>query len=182
MLDLAAHGLHSHDLLPLPYTPATVQHVADRIKQVQDALGRELVVENVSSYLEYRESQMPEWAFVTAVLEQADCGLLLDVNNIYVSARNHGFSALTYLEALPLQRVREIHLAGYSDRGTHLLDTHSAPVSAAVWALYREALQRSGPVPTLVEWDNDQPPLDILLAEAVKAEAILAELKAVSGD
>ncbi|MEZ5537209.1 MAG: DUF692 domain-containing protein [Thiolinea sp.] len=169
-----SHGVHSHDLLPLPYTDTTVQHVADRIKQVQDYLGRELVVENVSSYLQYTHSAMPEWVFVNQVLEAADCGLLLDVNNIYVSAFNHGFAAQDYLAVMPVERVREVHLAGYSDRGTHLLDTHSQPVSDPVWALYQQFLQTTAtPVPTLIEWDIDIPPLEILLQEAAKADALL---------
>ena len=168
-----AHGVYSHDLLPLPYTPATVQHVADRIKQVEDFLGRELVVENVSSYLEYADSTMTEWEFVAEVTELADCGLLLDVNNVYVSAFNHDFNAQQYLSAIPMDRVREIHLAGYSDRGTHLLDTHSQPVSDPVWELYTQVLQHVGPVPSLIEWDIDIPPLAVLLTERNKAEALL---------
>lgn len=174
----AAHGVHSHDLLPLPYTAETITHLTDRIKQVQDTLGCELVVENVSSYLSYQHSTMPEWAFVATLVEQADCGLLLDVNNVHVNAVNHGFSAVDYLAAMPMPRVREIHLAGYTDRGTHLLDTHNQPVSDAVWALYASVIRKHGAFPTLIEWDVDLPPLPVLLAEAHKAETLITEYAA----
>ena len=168
-------GMHAHDLLPLPYTEEAIHHLAGRIKQVQDFLGRRILVENVTSYVSFRHSVMPEWAFVGAVLEEADCGLLLDVNNIYVNAVNHGFDPLDWLAAVPAQRVGEIHLAGYEHdpQVDMLVDTHSSPVHAPVWALYQAAVERLGPRPTLIEWDTDIPPLDTLLAEAARADAIL---------
>jgi hypothetical protein len=177
----AVHGMHTHDLIPLPYTQATIEHVAARIRDVQDFLGRELMIENVSSYLQYKDSVMPEWAFFSEVAEAADCGMLLDINNIYVSAHNHGFETEKYLSAIPAERVRQLHLAGFEDRGTHLLDTHGSPVSEPVWALYETALQTLGPVPTLIEWDNNIPPLGVLLAEADKATAILKRVGKVAG-
>ncbi|MEZ5476008.1 MAG: DUF692 domain-containing protein [Thiolinea sp.] len=169
----AVHGMATHDLIPLPYTDETVQHVAGRIRQVQDRLERRLVLENVSSYLQYQQSVMTEWEFLTAVSAEADCDILLDVNNIYVSAFNHAFAAQDYLRGVPAERVRQIHLAGHDDRGTHLLDTHGAAVADAVWELYAQALQRFGAVPTLIEWDNDIPELVVLLAEAGRAQAYL---------
>lgn len=168
----AVHGQVTHDLIPLPYTDETVHYVAGRIREAQDRLERELIVENVSSYLQYKQSAMTEWEFFTAVAEEADCGMLLDVNNIYVSAVNHEFDALDYLNAIPAKRVRQIHLAGYEDRGTHLLDTHGHAVTDPVWTLYAEATQRVGALPTLIEWDNDVPELEVLLAEADKAHNI----------
>lgn len=169
----AVHGMHTHDLMPLPYNQATIDHVSDRIKQVQDYLGYELILENVSSYLQYKMSEMPEWEFFSEVAESADCGMLLDINNIYVSAHNHDFDPDTYLNAVPVSRIRQMHLAGFEDRGTHLLDTHGHPVPEVVWALYEKALQRFGHVPTLIEWDNNIPSLDVLLDEASKASDML---------
>jgi len=168
----AQGGRHSHELLPLPYTQEAVAHVADRIRQVQDFLGQRLVVENVSSYVEYQSSQMSEWAFLSAVAEAADCEILLDINNIYVSAANHGFSAQVYLEGVPHERVREMHLAGYEDHGTHLLDSHSQPVHGPVWDLYARAAAYLPHVPTLIEWDNDIPAFARLMAEADKARQV----------
>lgn len=165
----SAHGWVTHDLIPLPYTDETVRHVASRIREAQDRLEYRLVIENVSSYLQYRHSVMTEWEFLTAVAEEADCFLLLDVNNIYVSAYNHQFDALTYIDAIPVQRVKQIHLAGYEDKGTHLLDTHGAAVTDPVWDLYCATIKKLGSVPTLIEWDNQVPELAILLAEAAKA-------------
>lgn len=167
-------GMHAHGLLPLPFSLATVRHVAGRIRQAQDFLGRPILVENISAYVAYPTSDMAEWDFVNAVLEEADCDLLLDVNNLYVNAVNHGFDPLDWLAAVPAGRVREIHLAGYDHDPTGLLvDTHGLPVHPPVWALYRAALERLGPRPTLIEWDTDIPPLDTLLAEAVRADALL---------
>lgn len=171
----AVHGRVTHDLIPLPYTDETVRYVGGRIREAQERLEREIVLENVSSYLQYKQSVMTEWEFLSAVVEEADCGLLLDVNNIYVSAVNHDFDPLDYLHALPVNRVRQIHLAGYEDRGTHLLDTHGHPVTAPVWDLYAQAVQRVGNIPTLIEWDNDVPSLETLLAEADKAGSIQRE-------
>ncbi|MCX8072457.1 MAG: DUF692 domain-containing protein [Candidatus Binatia bacterium] len=169
-------GVNLHDLLPLPYTEESLRHVVTRIQQVQDFLGRQILLENVSSYLEFAHSTMSEAEFVAAVASQADCGILLDVNNLYVNAFNHGFDALEYLSALPAKRVRQIHLAGYADRGTFLHDTHDHPVWPAVWDLYREAIARFGAVATLIEWDAALPPLATVLAEAERARAIAQEV------
>ena len=169
-------GRYAHDLLPLPYTEEALAHVVRRVREVQDRLGRRILVENVSSYLTFVHSTMSEWEFLAAVAEGADCGILLDVNNVHVSAVNHGFSPEAYLDALPVDRVGQIHLAGHSDRGTHLLDTHDASVGAAVWALYRHAVARFGRVSSLVEWDDRVPELEVVLAEAERARAIEAEV------
>jgi hypothetical protein len=174
---ISVDGDYVHDLLPLPYTEEAARHVAGRIRQVQDVLGRRILVENVSSYLAYEASVLKEWEFLRLVAEEADCDLLLDVNNVYVSARNHGFDPRRYLAAIPPERVRELHLAGYDDRGTHLLDTHGSPVHAPVWGLYEAALARFGPVPTLLEWDTDIPGLEVLQAEAAKAAHFLDRAK-----
>lgn len=171
----AVHGRVTHDLIPLPYTDETIHYVAGRIREAQDRLEREIVLENVSSYLQYKQSVMTEWEFFTAVVEEADCGLLLDINNIYVSAMNHDLAPMDYLNAIPIKRIRQIHLAGYEDRGTHLLDTHGHPVTQPVWDLYTRAVQRVGKIPTLIEWDNDVPELETLLAEADKAGSIQRE-------
>jgi uncharacterized protein (UPF0276 family) len=178
----SAGGTHAHDLLPLPFTPAMVNHVAARIRQVQDALGRRILVENASSYVAFAESEMTEWAFVNEVVAEADCLLLLDVNNAYVNAVNHGFDAREYLGAMPSARVAEIHLAGFDtdERAQCLVDTHGKPVHAPVWALYRDTVRRIGPRPTLIEWDADIPPLNVLLAEASRANAILDETDALA--
>jgi hypothetical protein len=170
-----AGGVDAHDLLPLPYTEEAVRHVAARARQVQDFLEVPLVLENVSSYLTYTQSQMTEWAFVSAVVEEADCGLLLDVNNIYVSSYNHGFDPRDYVDGVPHHRVVQIHLAGHTNYGKYIIDTHSDHVIDPVWDLYRRALGRTGPVSTLIEWDEDIPQLATLLAEADKAKAIRQE-------
>jgi hypothetical protein len=174
-----AHGVNLHDLLPLPYTEEALAHVVARIGRVQERLGRRILIENVSSYLTFTHSAMPEWAFLAEVAERADCGILLDVNNVYVSAMNHGFAPEAYLAGVPQGRVGQIHLAGHSDHGNHLLDTHDAPIAAAVWALYRSAVARFGRVSTLIEWDAAIPPLADLLQEAERSRA--AELE-VLGD
>ena len=173
-------GRYHNDLLPLPYTEEALEHMVVRVSQVQDYLGRQILVENISSYLEYELSTIPEWEFMTALARRAGCGLLLDINNIYVNACNHGFAATTFVDAIPVELVQEIHLAGFtlntfSDGGQMLIDTHSRPVCEAVWALYRQAIQRCGPVATLIEWDADLPPLTVLLAEASRADAIIQE-------
>ncbi len=162
-----------NDLLPLPYTEEALAHVCARITEVQDFIGRELLVENVSSYLAFADATIPEWDFVAAVARRTGCKLLCDVNNIYVNAVNHGFDADGYLAVLPREAVAEIHLAGFDASGPCLVDTHGAPVAPPVWALYRRAIARFGSVPTLIEWDTDIPPLSTLLAEAVTAQAIL---------
>lgn len=165
-------GRHAHDLLPLPFTEEAVRHVADRVARVQDVLGRRILVENVSSYLAFAHSTMPEWEFVAAIAERADCGILLDVNNIHVSARNHGFAAESYVAGVPVERIGQIHLAGHTDLGTHLLDTHDGPVVEDVWQLYERVVARCGPVSTLVEWDDHVPEAETVLAEAERARSI----------
>jgi hypothetical protein len=167
-------GRYLHDLLPLPYTEEALEHVAGRVQKVQDALGRQILLENVSSYVAFRGSTMPEWEFVAQVAERADCGILLDINNVHVSARNHGFDSREYLAALPPDRVGQFHLAGHSDRGTYLFDTHDAPVADAVWDLYAAAVRRFGRVPALVEWDDHVPELERLIEESGAAAAIEA--------
>jgi uncharacterized protein (UPF0276 family) len=163
-------GRTTHDLLPMPLTEASLAHVADRVRAVQDWLGRPLVLENPSSYLEFRASRMPEWEFLGRLAEDTGCGLLLDVNNVYVSSVNHGFDAAAYLDALPAERIVQTLLAGCSDCGTHLIDTHDHPVADAVWPLYARAQRRAGGVSTLLEWDARIPPYDELLAELGKAK------------
>ena len=177
-----AHGANLHDLYPVPYTEEAVAHIARRIREVQDFLGRPLVVENVSTYLEYAESAMTEWEFLSALAGESDCLLLLDVNNVYVSGVNHGFSPAEYVDSLPASRIGQIHLAGHSDHGTHLLDTHDAPVVPAVWGLYRRAVARFGRVSTLVEWDDRVPELEEVLAEAERARAAEVETLARGSD
>ena len=165
-----------HDLLPMPMTEAAVSHVADRIKQVQDTIGRPFALENVSSYLTYRESTMPEWVFLTEVVERADCGLLFDVNNVYVSAKNHGFDAEAYVDHVPAHRVVQMHLAGHTDMGKYILDTHSDHVCDPVWDLYRRAVGRFGAVATLVEWDENIPAWEVLAREAARARELRSEV------
>jgi uncharacterized protein len=172
-------GVYLADLLPLPMTEEALAVVCRHVDQVQSCVKRKILVENPSTYLRFRHSTIPEWEFMTAVAERTGCGILCDVNNIAVSAHNHGWDASTYLTALPPAAIGEIHLAGHSvrplpDGGTLRIDDHASPVIAEVWALYREALARFGPVPTLIEWDNDVPPLDVLLGEAAKAGALIA--------
>ena len=179
-------GVYANDLLPLPWTEEALAHVAARVQCVQEALGRGILIENVSSYFEYADSSMPESEFIAELARRSGCAILLDVNNVFVSAHNHGFDARRYLDAIAPGSVGEIHLAGFTarelDAGTVLIDTHSRPVADGVWALYREALARFGPLPTLIEWDADMPSLDILLAEAAKADAMLAEVNQEAHD
>lgn len=170
----AAGGRTSHELLPLPFTPAVVRLCAEAIREVQDTLGRPFAIENVSSYLAWRDSTMTEADFVAEVAEAADCGILLDVNNVYVSAVDHGFDPRAYLARIPAERVAQLHLAGHVAEEGYLLDTHDQPVAEPVWALYAEALARLGPTPTIVEWDGDVPPLVVALAEVERARAIAA--------
>ena len=148
-------GRNLHDLLPLPYTEETVIHITGRIRQVQEILDRTILIENVSSYMAFRSSQSEEWEFLTAVAEEADCGILLDINNIFMSAFNHHFDPLRYIDAVPADRVMQFHLAGHSDHGSYLLDTHDHQIRAEVWALYEHAVRRFGRVPTLIEWDDE---------------------------
>ena len=164
-------GTNSHDLLPMPLTEASLAHVTARVREVQDRLGRPLILENPSSYLQFAGAQMPEWEYLGRLAEESGCGLLLDVNNVHVSAFNHGFDAVAYIEALPADRIVQVHLAGPRDCGTHLLDTHDSPVLEPVWALYALAMRRTGGVSTLLEWDSNIPPYEALLAELAKARA-----------
>ena len=167
-----SHGQrYAHDLLPLPFTEEALAHVVERVRRVQERLGRRILLENVSSYLTYASSSIPEWDFLAEVARRADCLILLDVNNVYVSATNHGFDAAEYLRGIPVDRVGQFHLAGHQDLGTHLLDTHDTAVPDPVWSLYRDAVRRFGRVSTLLEWDDHIPPLDEVLAEAEKARA-----------
>ena len=173
-------GRHLNDLLPLPYTQEALAIVCEHVVQTQDHLRRQILVENVSSYLEFSDSRIPEWEFVAEVAARTGCGILLDVNNVYVSSVNHGFDPLRYLDAMPVGAVQEVHLAGFErvrvDAGGEvLIDTHGRQVAGPVWNLYGEALSRVGPVPTLIEWDTDVPALAVLLDEAAKAQAILDE-------
>jgi len=166
-----------HDLLPLPYTEETIRHVAKRIQDVQDFLGRELVVENLSSYLQ-AQAPLKEWEFVRAVAQEAQCGLLVDVNNIFVSSRNHGFDAMDYLKALPADRIRQIHLAGHTYSGEFCVDTHDQPVCTDVWQLYGQAVKLWGHIPTMIERDDNIPPLQELLDELGQARDFLQALEA----
>ena len=158
-------GINLHDLMPLPYTEEAVQHVAERVSQVQDYMGRRMLLENVSSYVSYSDSQMSEWEFLSAVAERADCLILLDINNIYVSAFNHKFDANLYLNAVPAERVYQIHLAGHAHENDLIIDTHDHPIADPVFELYATAVQRFGRVSTMVERDDNIPPLAELLAE-----------------
>jgi uncharacterized protein len=171
-------GHTGHDLWPLPFTEEALAHVVRRVETVQERLRRRILIENVSSYLEFAHSTLPEWEFLSEVARRADCGLLLDVNNVFVSARNHGFEAARFLAGLPVDRVKQMHLAGHRDEGTHLLDTHDHPVCDGVWALYRAAVERFGAVSTIIERDDDIPPLSEVIAESRQAAAIEAEVVA----
>ena len=162
-------GVNSHDLLPMPLTEASLAHVTARVRRVQDRLGRPLILENPSTYLRFAGAQMAEWEYLGRLAEDADCGLLLDVNNVHVSAVNHGFDAVRYIEALPPERIVQVHLAGPRDCGTHLLDTHDSPVLEPVWARYALTQRLAGGVSTLLEWDSNIPPYEELLAELGKA-------------
>ena len=172
------HNLH--DLLPMPYTEAALRHLTARVLQVQEALGRRLLLENVSSYVSFQADEMTEWEFIGELLKRADCELLLDVNNVYVSSRNHGFDARTFIDAMPRERVRQIHLAGHEDHGAHVVDTHDHPICDDVWALYAHTVRRLGPVPTMIERDDHIPPLAELLAELDHARRVQAEALACS--
>ncbi|MCC6470910.1 MAG: DUF692 domain-containing protein [Alphaproteobacteria bacterium] len=167
-------GINAHDLLPVPHNEEAIGHIAERVARVQDFLGRRVALENVSSYVDYSFSAVPEWEFLSAVAERADCDILLDVNNIYVSAFNHEFDPLTYLAGVPARRVRQFHLAGHQNHGSHIIDTHDAPVIDPVWSLFAEAVRRFGAVPAMIERDANIPPLAELLAE-------MAEMRRVAG-
>lgn len=170
------NNLNMHDLLPLPYTQETIAHVVSRINEVQDFLQRQILIENVSSYLTYQQSEMTEWEFLAEITQRADCFILLDINNIYVSAFNHGFHPEEYLQGIPLRRVQQIHLAGHSNHGDYIIDTHDAPVIDPVWELYASALKRFGAVSTMIERDDDIPPLNTLLAEVFQARDIASKV------
>ncbi|MGH8752154.1 MAG: MNIO family bufferin maturase [Burkholderiales bacterium] len=165
-------GLNLHDLMPLPYTEEAIKHVAQRVKQVQDHLGRRFLLENVSSYVTYKHSRLTEWEFLSAIAQEADCLILLDINNIYVSSFNHGFDPQDYLNGIPVERVQQHHLAGHLNCGNYIVDTHDHPVIDPVWDLYAKAVQRFGPVSTIIERDDNIPPLADLLAELNHARRI----------
>lgn len=167
------NGQHFHELLPLPYTEETIAHVSARIRQVQNFLGQRIMIENVSSYLHFTHSKLTEWQFLQAVAEEADCLILLDINNIYVSAYNNNFDPHDYLDQLTTQRIAQFHLAGYEDKVTHLLDDHGAAVHSGVWKLYADAIKKWGAKPTLIERDNSIPEFDVLIKEATLADRIM---------
>jgi uncharacterized protein len=169
-------GKYAHDLLPLPYTEEALQHVTERVEQVQSQLGRSILLENVSSYVVFAESSLTEWEFLNEIARRTGCGILLDINNIFVSAKNHGFSATEYIEAIIPEKVMQFHLAGHTDHGSYLLDSHIGPVPSGVWELYRYAVQRFGEVSTLIEWDEDVPDFDTVVAESTRAKLIEAEV------
>jgi uncharacterized protein (UPF0276 family) len=177
-------GEHSNDLLPLPYTEEAVEHLAARVRQVQEVLGRQILLENLSAYVAFAESQLDEGEFLAAVVERSGCGLLLDVNNAYVNAHNLALDVDAFFAALPVSAVQEIHLAGHSRRrfGTAelLIDDHGSVVPPPVWDLYRAALRRFGAIPTLIEWDTDVPALDVLVREAHRADEVQKELDVVA--
>ncbi|MDY0872550.1 MNIO family bufferin maturase [Dongia rigui] len=168
-------GRNMHDLLPLPFTEEALDHVVGRVMAVQEHLGAPILLENTSSYVTYPESAMPEWEFIVALAKRTGCALLLDVNNVYVNSVNHGFNPLTFIDALPKTLVRQIHLAGHEDHGTHIIDTHDHDVAPPVWQLYAAAVRRFGSVPAMIERDDHIPPLSALLAELDQARAVAAD-------
>lgn len=168
------HGVNLHDLLPIPYTFEALDHVVERIRHVQDFLGRRIAIENVSSYVTFAESEMDEWNFIREMAERADCWLLLDVNNVFVSGFNHDFDGAAFLDAIPTERVLQFHLAGHSEGETHKIDTHDRPICEEVWALYERACRRFGRISTMIERDDNFPPFDELLAELDRARSIAA--------
>ena len=170
-------GFHSHDLLPIPYSEESLSHMVKRISQVQDFLGEQILIENVSSYMRFAETTLDEVDFITEVAKQADCNLLIDVNNIYVNHINQGVDVEKYIERLPHEKIKEVHLAGFDDRGDYILDAHNNPVAKPVWQLYEKLIQHIPHVPTLIEWDNDIPELQRLLDEANKADDIVNKYK-----
>jgi uncharacterized protein (UPF0276 family) len=166
-------GQNNHDLWPVAYDERTLKHLVERVRIVQDFLERPLVLENASTYLEFAQSSMPEAEFIRRLADESDCALLLDVNNIYVSSRNHGFDPRAYLDHVPWDRVVQVHMAGHTDHGTHCIDTHMGEVRQEVWDLYAEAMRRGGAKPTLLEWDQDIPDFETTHAEALKAKLYL---------
>lgn len=175
-----AHQTNSHDLLPLPYNEEAINHVVDRIDQVQNFLGQRILIENVSSYITYKSSQITEWEFLNEIAKRADCYLLLDINNIYVSARNHQFSAIDYLNGIDPERVRQFHLAGHTDYGDYVIDTHDQPITDPVWELYQKALKRFGAISTMIERDDNIPSLEELMEELNIARNIAEDILAPS--
>ena len=161
-----------HDLLPMPYTELAVAHLVGRIQEVQDFLGQQILIENVSSYVDYQQSEMTEYEFISSIVTKADCLILLDINNIYVNHYNHGLDSLAFIAGVPADRVQQIHLAGHQHCETHLIDTHDHPIIDRVWDLYAEAIKSFGPVSTMIERDDDIPPLDTLLVELDHARCI----------
>lgn len=176
------NGTNAHDLLPLPYTEEAINHVVERISQVQDFLGDRMLIENVSSYVSYKQSEMTEWQFLSEIAHRADCLLLLDINNIYVSAINHEFNPLDYLLSVPKERVQQFHLAGHSDYGDYVIDTHDMPVCDAVWSLYAKAVEHFGDVTFMIERDDNIPPLETLLMELNLAREISEQVKQTGYD
>ena len=172
------NGLNVHDLLPLPYTEEVFNHVVKRIKDVQDYLERQILVENVSSYVSFKESTFTEWEFVSEVANEANCLILLDINNIYVSAFNHGFDPYTYLNAIPINRVQQFHLAGHTNNTDHIIDTHDAAIIDPVWDIYAAAVKRFGNISTMIERDDNIPPLSELLLELEYAKKIASNVAA----
>ena len=168
-------GLNLHDLLPMPYTQQALGHLVDRISQVQEFLGRKILLENVSSYVTYRADEMSEWEFIAELLRRSGCDLLLDVNNIYVSSVNHGFNPQDFIDAMPAAHIRQIHLAGHENHGSYIIDTHDHPVCDAVWDLYAYTVRRLGAVPTMIERDDNIPPLTELLDELDTVRRIAAQ-------
>lgn len=173
-------GRNTHDLLPLPLNEESLRHVAARVKAVSEILERPLMLENASTYAEFTSSSMPEWEFFGRLMEEADCGMLLDVNNVYVSSYNHGFDPKAYVDAIDPSRVTQYHLAGHTNKGTHIIDTHNDHVIDPVWDLYRRSVARTGNVATLLEWDADIPEFDVVHGEALKARAHRSQEKAVA--
>ncbi len=171
------NGVNMHDLLPLPYTEEAVQHVVNSVKTVQDFLGRKILLENASSYITYSHSEMSEWEFLSAVAERSDCLILLDINNIYVSAHNHGFDPLVYLDNVPADRIQQFHIAGHLNLDNIIIDSHGDSVINPVWALYEAALHRFGPVSTMIERDDNIPPFGELLRELEVARQIAGSLE-----
>lgn len=170
-------GRHHHELLPLPFIAESVETVARNVRTVQDLLGTRILLENSAGYLAFAASAMSEAEFVAHVLEEADCDLLLDVNNLYVNARNHGFDPVVYLDALPGERVRQMHLGGHDDHGDLLIDAHGSAVAEPVWTLFAEAVARWPDVPVSIEWDRDVPPFEVLEAERIRAAAVVAAVR-----
>ncbi len=170
------NGRRTPDLLPLPYTEEAVKHISERIKQVQDILGEQMLIENISCYVESYHNEMTEAEFIGEIAVSSDCGLLLDINNVYVNSINHKFDTADYLKTLPLQRVKQVHLGGFNDYGDFLLDTHGSCVDQKVWLLFEKLIEQTGAIPTLMEWDHQVPEWDILMAERDRAEQIIGKI------